>query len=83
MSTAYYRPEDKSLLGVRSAEKRGEKKPRACFTWAINPAHYLYEAHAHLVTDEFGKVYDWFDFVRRIVGECEVQCYDVRNIPAG
>jgi hypothetical protein len=83
MSTAYYRPEDKSLLGVRSFEKAGEEKPRACFTWAINPVHYLYEAHAHLVIDEQGSVYDWFDFVRKIVGECEVQHFDIRNIPAG
>lgn len=89
MSTAYYQETvssngkiSASLLGVETFEKQGAEKPRKVFTWAVNPASYLWEAGFHTVVDEHQNHMDRSTFVLKIVGSCSVQRYDTLNIPA-
>jgi hypothetical protein len=82
MSTAYYRVDTEELLGVRTFEKAGSEKPRQCFTWATNPALYLWDAKAHLIRDEYGTLMERDYWLRKELSVCKVQKYDEENIPA-
>lgn len=82
MSTEFYRQDTNDLLGVRTFEKSGQLYPRTCFTWAVNPVVYLWDAGAHFVLDEHGTMMDRTAFVIGVVGSCEVQRYDEKERPS-